>query len=174
MNTKQKLGIRVLYFYLSRRITIGLLLLFAFIILSSTQSFIASTISPLLGMKTSLALIHYLSFGLFLISILLILVGIFMSWLDYIGCTFSLEEQSIKINRGILNKKEVSIPYRQVQDITIEQTFYNRMMGVSRLVILTAGDDNNDKEGESEGIFEVVDSKLAEKMRSDILSKNTK
>ena len=45
------------------------------------------------------------------------------------------------------------------------------MMGVSKLVILTAGNDNNDKEGESEGIFQVIDSNIAEKMRTDILER---
>jgi uncharacterized membrane protein YdbT with pleckstrin-like domain len=71
-----------------------------------------------------------------------------------------------------LSKKEISIPYRQIQDINIEQTFYFKMMGVSKLVVLTAGSDDNDKEGEAEGIFEVIDSSVAEKIREELLQKH--
>ncbi len=173
MGTQQKLGIKVFYYYLSKRIFVGLLLLVVSLVVVSLKEAMVSKIAFIFPMNVSVVLVDYLSIGLFIISILFIAGGFLISWLNYISCTFALDEQSFNIRRGIFSKKEVSIPYRQIQDISIEQTFYNRMMGVSKLVILTAGNDNNDKTGESEGIFEVIDSKIAEQMRKDILERTS-
>jgi uncharacterized membrane protein YdbT with pleckstrin-like domain len=173
MDTKQKLGIKVFYYYLSRRISVGFLLLIVSFIFSISQNSIISTISSFIPSSFSTPVFGYFVMGLFAISILWIILGIFMSWLDYISCTFSLDSDSFDISRGIFNKKEVSISYRQIQDIDIEQTFYNKMFGVSRLVVLTAGNDDKDKEDESEGIFEVIDANLAEDLRKHILEKTS-
>lgn len=171
MNTEQKLGIKVFYYYLSKRVIVGLLLLIVSFIFTSFKAVIIPKIAFLLPMSIAIGIANYLTIGLFIVSFLFILGGFFMSWLNYISCTFTLGEQSFNIKRGILNKREVFIPYRQIQDISIEQTFYNKMMGISKLVILTAADDNNDTEGESEGVFEVIDSNLAQKIQKELLEK---
>ena len=170
MHTPQKLGIKVFYYELSKKITTGLLLLIAAFVLLSFKSFLISKITLLLPAGAAAATVSYFTFGLFIISFLFIAGGILISWFYYIGCTFTLDEHSFNIRRGIFNKKETFIPYRQIEDIDIEQSFFHRIMGVSRLVILTAGDDN-DKEDETEGIFEIIDSHVAEQMRKDILQK---
>jgi len=94
-----------------------------------------------------------------------------MSWFKYISCDFTLGENAFSIRKGVLSKKEVSIPYRQIQNIDIEQSFNFKMMGVCKLVILTAGNDNNDKDGESEGVFDVIDFKVASSIKEMILQK---
>ena len=66
-----------------------------------------------------------------------------------------LDDDALKIRRGILSKEEIAIPYRQIQDVDIEQNISDRLWGVARLAILTAGHEEA-KEGEeddSEGIF---------------------
>jgi len=171
MGTSQKLGIKVFYYYLSKKISVGLLLLIASIVFSSLKSAIISKIIFLFPKSLSTAIVSYFSIGLFIVSILLIFGGLLMSWFNYINLSFTLDENSFNIRRGIFSKKEVSIPYRQIQDVDIEQTFFNRMMGVGKLVILTAGNDDHDKEGESEGVFRVIDYKVAEQMRKDILQR---
>ncbi|MDR3519875.1 MAG: PH domain-containing protein [Candidatus Pacebacteria bacterium] len=173
MGTKQKLGIKVFYYYLSKSIPVGLLLLILSFIFYSLNNIIVSKISFLLPWNASIAIVNYLTIGFFVISIIVILLGFFISWLNYISRTFTLDVDSFDISRGIFNKKEVSIPYRQIQDLDIEQTFFHKLMGVSRLIVLTAGNDEKDKEGESEGIFEVIDSNIAEKLREDLLEKTS-
>lgn len=94
----------------------------------------------------------------------------FVGWLAYINYRFCIDTDALKIKRGILNKEEVSIPYRQVQDVTIERDLLYQIIGVSRLVILTAGrEDVKGEEGESEGILPALDKDLAEKIRDDLL-----
>ena len=170
MEIEQKLGIRVFFYYLSRKITTGVLLLIVSIVLSSFKSTLISLIVFLLPLKTATIVIQYLLSGLFIISIIFILAGIIMAWLSYMSCSFVLNDNSLDIKRGILNKKEISILCRQIQDIYTKQSFSDRMMGVSRLVISTAGDDDK-KGGESDGIFEVIDSKIAENIKNNVLQK---
>ncbi len=171
MNNEQKLGIKVFYYYLSKRVIAGLLLFLVSLFVSSYKSLIVSKLITIFSLNNSIDIFNYITSALYLIFVLFIIVGVVMSWLDYISCNFTLDENAFIIRRGILNKKEVSIPYRQIQDIDIEQTFNNKMLGVSKLVVLTAGNDDNDKEGESEGIFEVIDSKVAEQLRDDLLQR---
>ncbi len=173
MNTEQKLGIKVFYYYLSKRLLIGVLLLIVSFIFLSFKGAIVSKIAFLFSVKLALAIISSFIFILFTASVILIIGGLFMSWMDYISCVFTLDEASFNIRRGIFNKREVSIPYRQIQDINIEQTFNHRMMGVSKLIILTAGNDDKGKEGGSEGIFEVIDSRVAKDVRKSILQKTS-
>jgi len=171
METNQKLGIKVFFYYLSKRIVIGIVVLVASIFISSSKASIISLFSSFLSNDIASSLVDYIIGGFFTVSVLLIIFGVFMSWLSYISCVFTLGENAISIKRGILNKKDISIPYRQIQDISIEQSFSNKMMGVSKLVILTAGNDNNDTEGEAEGSFDVIDSNLAQNIKETILQK---
>ena len=59
-----------------------------------------------------------------------------------------LDTDALKIKRGILSKEEIAIPYRQIQDVDIEQSISDRMWGVARLAILTAGHEET-KQGKT-------------------------
>lgn len=171
MNSSQKLGIKVFYYYLSKRILGGVVLLIVSFFVSSSKDLIVSKLGSFLSIENSLSIASYFITGLFIVSILLIIFGILISWLSYISFEFTLSENSISITKGILSKKETSIPYRQIQNINIEQSFNYKMMGISKLVILTAGNDSNDTVGEAEGEFAVIQSDVAEKIKGYILEK---
>jgi len=171
MNPSQKLGIKVFYYYLSRRVIVGfLLLLVSFFILSSKDTLYLK-LDSLIHSSLSMNIVNYFIMGILIISILLIVIGVIVSWLGYINCEFVLGENAISIRRGILNKKEISIPYRQIQNIDIEQSFNQKMLGICKLVILTAGNDYNNKIGESEGKFDVIELRVANKIKEYILEK---
>ena len=95
------------------------------------------------------------------IAILAFLIALLVSWLIYKNFTFSLEDDALKIKRGVITKEEVAIPYRQIQDINIERCLDYQMLGMSRLVILTAGhEDDPHPEGEAEGILPAIDKRF--------------
>ncbi len=108
--------------------------------------------------------------GIFTIVFLL---TFFVSWLIYVNYKFMLGEDSLKIKRGILNKEEVAIPYRQIQDVDIKRDLAFQMMGISRLAILTAGheDDKKNRDDESEGILPAMDKDLAEWLQAELLKR---
>ena len=64
------------------------------------------------------------------------------------------------------------MPYRQIQDVDIEEDITDRILGVCRLVILTAGHEDEPKsEGESEGVLPVIDKTLAEQLQTELLKR---
>ena len=107
-----------------------------------------------------------------LIALIALVVALIASWLIYTNYRYMLDDDSLKIKRGILNKEEIAIPYRQIQDINIERNLTYQMFGMSRLVILTAGhEDEPHPEGEAEGILPAIDKNLAETLQDEILKR---
>lgn len=80
----------------------------------------------------------------------------FIGWITYINYTFSLEDDAFKIRRGVFSKKETAIPYRQIRDVNIERSFSQQLYGVSKLVILTVGEESLTS-AVSESVIPVVD-----------------
>ena len=110
-----------------------------------------------------------LSLVLFVLTFML---GFFIAYIKYKTYTFCLGENSLKIKRGTFTKEEIAIPYRQIQDVNVKQSLSYQMMGLSRLVILTAGhEDEKDPEGESEGILPAMDKNLAEWLQTELLKR---
>lgn len=106
-----------------------------------------------------------------LLFIVAVALAFFSAWLTYKNYTYAFEENALKIRRGIFNKEEIEIPYRQVQDVAIERPLLFRFFGVSRLVILTAGREAGGKTDESEGVLPALDKDLAEKMEQELTSR---
>ena len=84
-----------------------------------------------------------------------------------------MAEDSFKIKRGIINKTEDAIPYRQIQDVDIERDFFFLILGLSKVIILTAGheDEKNREDDESEGVIPAVDKKLGEWLQAELLKR---
>ena len=88
--------------------------------------------------------------------IVFIVYAFFVGWLVYINYTFALEDDAFKIRRGVLSKKETAIPYRQIRDVNIERSISQQIYGVSKLVILTVGEESLSS-SVSESVLPVVD-----------------
>jgi uncharacterized membrane protein YdbT with pleckstrin-like domain len=63
------------------------------------------------------------------------------------------------------------ISYRQIQNVNIERNPTYQILGLSKLVLETAGREDKGEEGTSEVVLEAVDKKLAEEMRDKIIKK---
>lgn len=99
-------------------------------------------------------------------------VAYIFAWLIYSSYTFMLDNNSLKIKRGIFNKAENAIPYRQIQNVDIERSFIFQILGLSRLVILTAGHEDEKPRGdESEGVIPAIDKSVAGLLQSELLKR---
>lgn len=113
----------------------------------------------------------------FILALLIGVVSFAFAWLTYVNYVFSMAENSFKIKRGILNKIENAIPYRQIQNVDIERSLLFQMLGLSRLIILTAGHEDQSPKGvsfgsnEAEGIISAIDQKLGEWLQTELLKK---
>ncbi|GGO86077.1 hypothetical protein GCM10011348_36080 [Marinobacterium nitratireducens] len=82
----------------------------------------------------------------FLLSILLIPVGIgiiiLLIW--YLKCKSTLLEvtdRELVVERGLLSKDRTELSLSGVRTVNVYQSFFNRIFGVGKIAIFTAGDD---------------------------------
>ncbi|HVN26485.1 MAG TPA: PH domain-containing protein [Candidatus Paceibacterota bacterium] len=107
--------------------------------------------------------------GLFLVVLAITILAV---WLTYKNYQYCLSEDSLKIRRGVFSKEEIAIPYRQIQDVDIRRSFSFQLMGLSRIMILTAGQDQEKEDphdDDSEGILPAIDRDLAEWLQGELL-----
>lgn len=144
---------------------IFLLLTIAFFVLSG-QTFLVAT--PVGNIAGDVFLAAWICAGAFIV---VFGITLFASWLIYKNYKYSLGDDSLKIKRGILNKEEVAIPYRQIQDVDLRRDLSFQMMGLSQVVIITAGHDEDEKPGDedTEGILPALDKDLAEWLQAELL-----
>ena len=109
--------------------------------------------------------------GLILIDLVVIGVGVIISFLDYKNYTFRFEEFDLIVKRGILNKEETSVPYRQMQDVDLEQNLMYQLFGVCRVVMMTAGHEDSGMNDDTETVLEPIDKTLGEEIRKLLQSR---
>jgi putative membrane protein len=155
-------------FFLERAHAAFILLLLTIVLfVIQQQSFLASI--PVANIATYVALATVVCLALFVAAFL---ITFLVAWLIYTNYKFCLGDDSLKIKKGILNKEEVAIPYRQIQDVDIRRDISFQMLGLSRIVILTAGhDDEKPGNDESEGELPALDKDLAEWMQAELLKR---
>jgi len=109
----------------------------------------------------------------FLIGLSTLLIGGVIGYLRYVTYKFCLADDALLIEQGILNKERVSIPYRQVQNINLKRNIIDRLLGVSHLIILTAGHEDSRDPGDpnyqAEGQLPLLDKHRAEQIQSELL-----
>lgn len=80
-------------------------------------------------------------FGIIPIVVLVlgIVTTIVMPRLKYKYWSFDLRDDELFLKRGVLTKIDSTAPYCRIQHIDISQNIIERMFGLSRLIIYTAG-----------------------------------
>ena len=80
-------------------------------------------------------------------------------WFQYlwiINLNYTIDDERVMIQKGIVTKKSVSIPYSAVTDFTLSRSLYERWLDIGTLFIQTAGQgaQAGGHEGKLEGIVE--------------------
>lgn len=65
-----------------------------------------------------------------------ILIGALFTYNNFL---FEINEQGLTIDSGVIHKSQVSLPFDQVQNVNIERTFSDRVLGIAKVSIETAG-----------------------------------
>lgn len=94
-------------------------------------------------------------------------------WFQYlwiINLRYSVDADRLVIQKGIIFKKNVSIPYSAVTDFTLSRSLYERMLGIGTLLVQTAGQgaQAGGHEGRLEGLvdFDELHATLRAKIKS--------
>lgn len=86
--------------------------------------------------------------------------------MHYKNYTFTFEEFGLLLKRGLFRTTEVTIPYRQMQDVDIERGFLHQFTGTARVVINSAGHENvGEGHEETNIILDPIDRAFAEDIR---------
>lgn len=105
------------------------------------------------------------------VSSLSLIAGSIWAWVLYKNFFFRLEEFGIKMKSGVIEKREVMIPYRHIQSIDIVRTLPHQVLGLSKLIMLTAGQEDLPEKHLTEVVLEPIDAELATAMRDALQHK---
>lgn len=81
----------------------------------------------------------YIFIGYLMMLVVFSLIGVFLGWLEYSRYEIVLGDKNLKMQRGLISVEQVGIPYRYIQDIKVERSLLDQIIGVSELMVTTAG-----------------------------------
>lgn len=166
----QTLGNKVFWLFFLQMCPVAFMFLLVSIIsfILSFQPFLANF--PIGNTQKDALLVSLI---LFSISIVIFASSFVYARMIYKNYVFLVADDSFKIRRGVINKIENAIPYRQIQNVDIERGFLFQMLGLSRLIILTAGHEDENVKGtdEAEGVISAIDQHLAEWLQAELLKR---
>jgi putative membrane protein len=103
---------------------------------------------------------------------IIVIVGV-IAYLKYLNFTFYIDDENDEfiINEGIINKTKTTIQLNKIQQVNINQTLIQRLIGVYALEVDTAGSSN--KEGKiraiSHGLAIALKAKLIDNERKAVV-----
>lgn len=106
--------------------------------------------------------------AIFLVLIISALVPLPWAYLSYENYKYQLQKERIDIEKGVIWKKYVSIPYERIQNVDILRGPIARMLNLSDLQIQTAGSSTQML---VEGRIQAVSVQDANALKEEILSK---
>jgi putative membrane protein len=108
---------------------------------------------------------------LILFAPMLLIVSYIWARLAYNNYFYSLDARGISKQSGIIWKRNVSIPYKNIQNVDIDRGILARMLGLSDVQIQTAGLSGGKYGNRAEGRLPGLSVSDAEKVRDEIMKK---
>jgi len=174
LDREQHLGHKAFILILLTRFGPGLVLFAVGFVLALMRNYIVYNLvsgpvafSPV-GNPDPTMISQYVGYALsiiFIASLLIMVIGIIIGTLEYVNYVYIIEEFGIRTKKGILHQRELSILYRQIQDINIDRSLFYRLIGMARLVLLTAGQEEPDQRGLTEVVLEPINTEVAIELR---------
>ncbi|MEE9349697.1 MAG: PH domain-containing protein [Flavobacteriaceae bacterium] len=113
--------------------------------------------------KTSPDKIQKMIWGLIIILLFLLIKSI----LDYFYFKFKIVDNHFVLKEGVLNKKQLSIPFERIQNINFKQNFIQQLINVTQVEVETAGAKK------TEISIKAIEREKAEAIKSQIFGTNT-
>ena len=124
----------------------------------------------------AVSLYAVLKYGWFLSSALFVCFG-FAGFLEYISTRFTVTDTALTVSTGEINRREIVIPFSQVETINISSTPGLRLLGLSTFVVKTSaqnGVDVSKDDSEPDAVLPVISTSLAKELQDHILSISSK
>ena len=99
-------------------------------------SFLSKTILLLILSVVGAALMPKIFIFVLIGYFVVLFLGVMFAYNNF---TFEIDETGLTIQSGVIHKSQVSLPFDQVQNVNIERTLLDRLLGLSKVSIETAG-----------------------------------
>ena len=111
-----------------------------------------------------------------IVPVLILLSVVFamvMAYGWYYSFRYKLDDNDLAFEKGLVGRQETSIPFRQIQNVDIEQSVIYRIFNLADLVILTAGheDPEHITKDESEIIMPALNAQEARRLQHYLLDR---
>ena len=116
--------------------------------------------------------------NLFLLLLAATLLGMLLVALFvYNNFQYEIDQAGLTIESGIIHKKKVTVPFEQIQNVNIERSLTDRLFGLARISIETAGSSNSQPQTvattngpvKSEGYLPGIDLQLAKVIHDTLI-----
>ncbi len=135
-----------------------------FLLLSAIQKFVRENLFIFAGAGFGVAVFDFLDpWKLGLLAIALLLMGLVGTMIFHRRFRFRIEDDAVRVRRGLLEKKELRVRFARVQSVQIAQPFYFKPFGLVRFTLETPGGQ------ESEVELPGIPRRLAQAMRDRII-----
>lgn len=165
-DTRYNFGSKTFWYIFSEKSITGFVFLFAALAVSVSRYYLT-------GNQEIAGFLRMASWFSFAVAAVGFVVAAISGKLIYKNTSFSLSEDALTLSRGVFTKEQFAIPYRQIQNIEIERTLGDQIMGLSRLIILTAGleESAEEKRDDPEGIIPHIDRDIATALEMELLKR---
>lgn len=175
-NKKQHLGGTAFIILLLRGLLPAIILIILMIIIIPIQNFLTNNpdfYSSYTSSSTNSAQLPYDIFSGIIsllpsLTIIFFIFGLIISILRYKTYSFTFEEFDLHMRRGIFHLKQNSVPYRQIQNVFTERPLIYRLLGLSKIFILSAGEREIGQKGSNQIVLEPIDYDIAEEIRDSL------
>jgi uncharacterized membrane protein YdbT with pleckstrin-like domain len=117
----------------------------------------------------------YANLAIIAIVVILMIVAFFIflfGWLEYIRYKIFIDQESIKINRGVISEEQIGIPFRRIRQAEIRRSIIDQLIGISDLTLVILGeDDGGGSSKELEIILPALDKNIAIKIQDLVLER---
>jgi membrane protein YdbS with pleckstrin-like domain len=169
-----KPGSKVLTYLLAQALVpvviVDVLLVLAIIFIQNSVA-VSPTLTSMLPFSPSL-ITHY---GLPIVivgGVVIALIGGITAWTNYASVRFMFDEFAFHIERGLVSRSAIAIPFKQIQNVSHEQSMNEKMLGIVRVVIETAG-TNDVASAKSDGLLPLLDIATAQMLETELLRRSS-
>jgi len=118
-----------------------------FLLLTATQKFVRENLFMFAGAGFGVAVFDFLdAWKLGLLAIALFLIAVVGTMIYHRRFRFRIEDDAVRVRRGLLEKKELRVRFARVQSVQIGQPFYFKPFDLVRFTLETPGGKESEVE----------------------------
>lgn len=100
--------------------------------------------------------------GLFVV---VAVMRVIQTYIEYRSYSYKFDEEFFQVNFGYFEKNEIAIVYHHIQNAVIKRDLFDRMVGVSKLVVVMDGS----KEGRENIVLPAIDKVRAKHVQKELM-----